>query len=121
MDRAPTYLQKVLKDNDNDNDKVRAFAWERGKHCGAIRILFTPYTSSSKEARPPEVPPDGLKHALGNIRTLYLAAKDAARFETSYLRVFNTRYGFSMKYSLPRSKDSQTVQLVSKAAVLGPA
>ena len=48
--------------------------------------------------------PEGSVAASGILCPLSLRVKDAARAETPFLRVFNARYGYLMKYSLPASK-----------------
>ena len=63
---------------------MRALADERDFLRGAVRILLASCAPEVKGSAPLVVPPEGI------IRTFSRRAKDAARVEGSYLRVFDT-------------------------------
>ena len=57
--------------------------------------------------RPPQLSPDGLRHALGDSRTLPRIARDAARAEAAPLRVLGLTFGHIMKFTL---SDAETAR-----------
>ena len=61
---------------------MREVAQERDFICEASRMLHAPYAPSGKGLAPPKIRPEGLFIALGTLRSLYCAVKDAARAET---------------------------------------
>ena len=102
LGRAIAYFRKVVKEV--DNDLVRTLAREREFLFDAPRIFFTPYAPLIKGAKSPNVLPEGIRCALGTIRTLSRIAKDVARLEPTYLRAFDTSYGYLSKDSFVHAK-----------------
>ena len=74
MDRSPEYFRRATTVADGGH--ARASACERAYFC---------------EAALPDVHPGGMAAALGVVRTLPRISRDAARAETSFLRVFDVR------------------------------
>ena len=81
-----------------------------------MRILYTPYAPPGNGLSPPASRPEGLSNTLGVLRALSRMAKDAARVETPFLRVFAACYGYLSKNSTPVSKG----ELVSAIAPKSP-
>ena len=102
MGKALEYFCRVAKET--DSSLVRAVDSECEFICEATRILYTPYAPSGEGLPPPAIRPEGLANTLGVLRTLFRAAKDAARPETAFLRVFVARYGYLLKYNTPLPK-----------------
>ena len=102
MDKVFEYFRRVVKES---NDALaQAVASEREFICEAMRVLFTPYAPSGKGLAPPTIRPEGLAQTLAVFRTLSRMVKDAARTETPFLRVFDARYGYLLKYNMPAPK-----------------
>ena len=93
MGRAPGYFRTVVKEA--GDPLARASVEGRECICDELRVLFTPYVALAKGARQPRISPGGVRHALGILRTLSCFAKDAARAETSALRLFRATYAFT--------------------------
>ena len=110
MDKASEHFRRVARQS--DGPLARAVASEREFICEAMRILFTPYAPPGKGLAPPTIRPEGLIQTLAVPRTLSRMAKDAARAETPFLRVFDARYGYLSKYNAPAPKGSQDASIV---------
>ena len=65
---------------------------------------------------PPSIRPEGLAQTLAALRTLSRMVKDAARAGTPFLRVFDARYGYLLKYNMQVSKGPQDVAVVPQPA-----
>ena len=102
MDRALEYFRRVV--TPPDDPLMRAVASEREFICGAVRILFTPYALPGKGVAPPTIRPEGLIQTLAVLRTLSRMVGGAANAETPFLRVFDARYGYLLKYNIPAPK-----------------
>ena len=87
MGRALDYFRRVAEGT--DGVLVRASANGREYICEATRILFTTYASNVKGSAPPTVFPEGMAAASGIARALSRIERDAARSESSVLRVFD--------------------------------
>ena len=92
--------------------------------CGGLRALFTTRAPIVRGARTPKVILEGIRHALGVLRTLPRIAKNAARAETAALRVFNATYGYPAKHSFAQETLSgqrpESVKADPKVAGIGP-
>ena len=66
-----------------------------------MRISCTPYAPTGKGSALPAIRPEGLSNTLGAFRTLSRTVKDAARYETPFLRVCGVRRGHLLKYDMP--------------------
>ena len=62
MGRAITYFRKVVKES--DDPLARALAKEREYFRDRLRVLFAPHVPLVEGARPPQMLPGGLRHAL---------------------------------------------------------
>ena len=62
--------------------------------------LFGPNAPATKAARPPQITPEGARHAPQITVTLPRIAKDAALTDTAASRAFDATYGYLMMYSL---------------------
>ena len=69
--------------------------------CDSVRVLFAPYASVDKGARPSRGHLDGMRQDLGILRPLPRIASDRARAETGSLRIFIKLDGHLTKCSLP--------------------
>ena len=96
------YSRRVAKHR--GSPLAKASVQVRGLICEALRRLYIPYAPSVRGAGQPTVRPEGMSAALRMSRTSSRVAKDAARAESGLVRVFDSRYGYLMKYSLPASK-----------------
>ena len=92
LDRSLAHVCKVVDDTDNGSVCALTVGWECT--CEAIRIRVTPYGPASMAARPPELLTEGMKRALGGMRTLSRVAKDALRVVTNCLRDSLAHYGW---------------------------
>ena len=114
MEKALEYFRRVA--DQSDDPLVRAVASEREFICETMRIPFTPYAPPGKGLAPPSIRPGGLVQTLAVLRTLSLLVKDAARVETPFLRVFDPRYGYLLKYNMPASKGKQDAAIAPQPA-----
>ena len=96
---------------------VRAVANEREFICEATRILFAPYAPSRKGLAPPTIRPEGMVQTLAALRTLSRMVVDAARIETPFLRAFEARFGYLMKYNMPAPKGPQSSAIATQSPV----
>ena len=113
MDRALEYFCRAAEDA--DSPLGRAVANVRECICKSSRILRTLFAPSGKGWSSPVVRPGGMAPALGPMRTLSRTVKDAARGEPPFLRVFDARFGYLIKYNLPVPK-AVSVAAVSRDA-----
>ena len=104
MGRALECFRRVAREA--DLPLVKALAQEREFVREALQILYTPYARRTRSAGSPIGRPEGMRAALGIFRTLPRAAEDAARAESSPLRVSEACYGYLAKYNLPAVADS---------------
>ena len=61
--------------------------------------------------------PEGMVQTLAALRTLPRMVKDAARVETPFLRVFDARYGSSLKYNMPATKGPQVSAIATQPPI----
>ena len=99
MDRELEYFRRAVKQS--DGPLMRSVASEREFICEAMRILSAPYAPPGKGLAPPSIRPEALIQTLAVLRTSSRMVKDAGRAETPFLRVFDARYGYFLRYSMP--------------------
>ena len=121
MSPALVYFRRVPKETDNTS--VEALALERKPLREALRILYTPYAPFARGIGPLCVRPEGMSAASGIFRTLSRIVEEAARAESSFLRVSDACYGYLTRYSMPSPKaeafgSPKTAQPVKPATVL---
>ena len=80
MGRDVSPLGRAAKET--DNELVRALALGRELICDALRILRTPYALLAKGAKTQKMLPEGIKHAIGNVRELSRIATDVGPAES---------------------------------------